>query len=73
MSAEARASRLQKIGVEKLYELNFNNILSNLTAEEFASNVICEGLGLKHVVVGADFQFGKDRSGDAADLLRFRC
>lgn len=71
MGLEARASRLQKIGVEKLYELNFNNILSNLTAEEFARNVIRDGLGLKHVVVGADFQFGKDRSGDADDLIRF--
>ena len=71
MGAEARASQLQKIGVEKLYELNFNNILSNLTAEEFASNVIMDGLGLKHVVVGADFQFGKGREGDAADLVRF--
>lgn len=71
MGFEARASQLQKIGVEKLYELNFNNILSNLTAEEFASNVIRDGLGLKHVVVGADFQFGKGRSGDAADLVRF--
>ena len=58
MGADARASQLQKIGVEKLYELNFNNILSNLTAEEFASNVIRDGLGLKHVVIGADFHFG---------------
>jgi len=71
MGAEARASQLQKIGVEKLYELNFNNILSNLTAEEFASNVIRDGLGLKHVVIGADFHFGKGRSGNAADLVRF--
>lgn len=71
MNAEARASQLQKIGVQKLYELNFNNILSNLTAEEFASNVIRDGLGLKHVVVGADFCFGKGRSGNAADLVRF--
>lgn len=71
MGAESRASQLQKIGVEKLYELNFNNILSNLTAEEFASNVIRDGLGLKHVVVGADFHFGKGRSGTAADLVRF--
>ncbi len=71
MNAEARASQLQKIGVQKLYELNFNNILSNLTAEEFASNVIRDGLGLKHVVIGADFHFGKGRSGNAADLVRF--
>jgi len=71
MGAEARASQLQKIGVEKLYELNFNNILSNLTAEEFASNVIRDGLGLKHVVIGTDFHFGKGRSGNAVDLVRF--
>ncbi len=71
MGFEARASQLQKIGVEKLFELNFNNLLSNLTAEEFASHVIKDGLGLKHVVVGADFHFGKGRSGDAADLVRF--
>jgi len=71
MGAEARASQLHKIGVEKLYELNFNNILSNLTAEEFASNVIRDGLGLKHVVIGADFHFGKGRSGTADDLIRF--
>jgi len=71
MGFEARASQLQKIGVEKLFELNFNNLLSNLTAEEFACQVIRDGLGLKHVVVGADFHFGKGRSGDAADLVRF--
>jgi riboflavin kinase/FMN adenylyltransferase len=71
MGFEARASQLQKIGVEKLFELNFNNLLSNLTAAEFASDVIKDGLGLKHVVVGADFHFGKGRSGDASDLVHF--
>ena len=30
MSAEARAHRLEKIGVEKLYQLNFNHALSSL-------------------------------------------
>ncbi|MFU1479370.1 bifunctional riboflavin kinase/FAD synthetase [Roseovarius sp. C7] len=71
MSAEARANRLEKLGVERLYELNFNAALSALTPEEFARNVICDGLGLAHVVVGADFCFGKGRAGNAADLKRF--
>lgn len=69
MNAEARAHRLEKLGVDLLYELNFNAALSSLTAEEFARNVLCDGLGLRHVVVGADFRFGKGRSGDVA-LLR---
>jgi len=71
MSAEARANRLEKLGVERLYELNFNAALSALSPEEFARNVICDGLGLAHVVVGADFCFGKGRAGNAADLKRF--
>ena len=33
--------------------------------------MIAQGLGLSHIVVGADFCFGKARSGNAADLKRF--
>ena len=71
MSAEARAHRLEKLGVERLYQLNFNAALANLTPEAFARTVIAEGLGLSHVIVGADFRFGKDRAGSAEDLVRF--
>lgn len=71
MSPEARASRLEKLGVERLYQLNFNAALSGLPPKDFARKVIAEGLGLRHVVVGADFCFGKGRSGTADDLQRF--
>lgn len=71
MGRDARAHRLEKLGVERLYELNFNAALSALTPAEFARNVITEGLGLQHVVVGADFRFGKGRAGNAADLQAF--
>lgn len=71
MSAEARASRLEKLGVERLYQLNFNAALSGLTPEAFARKVIADGLGLRHVVVGSDFCFGKGRAGTAEDLKRF--
>ena len=71
MGREARANRLQKLGVDKLYELNFNAAMAALSPQDFARNVIADGLGLRHVVVGADFCFGKGRAGDAADLERF--
>jgi riboflavin kinase/FMN adenylyltransferase len=71
MRSDTRAHRLEKLGVERLYELNFNTALSSLTPEEFARDVISEGLGLTHVVVGADFCFGKGRAGNADDLKRF--
>lgn len=68
MNAEARANRLNWLGVEKLYELTFNDTLSGLSPEDFAARVIVEGLGLKHVVVGQDFHFGAKRAGDSAKL-----
>ncbi len=71
MRGNARAHRLQKLGVQKLYELPFNAALAGLSPEEFAHNVICGGLGLSHVVVGADFCFGKGRSGTAQDMVGF--
>ena len=71
MSREARAHRLEKLGVERLYELNFNAALASLTPAEFAKNVIADGLGLAHVIVGADFCFGNGRAGTTDDLIRF--
>jgi riboflavin kinase/FMN adenylyltransferase len=71
MGSQARATRLQKLGVERLYELNFNASMAALSPREFAQNVICDGLGLRHIVVGADFCFGQGRAGTVEDLQRF--
>ena len=71
MSSAARASRLAKVGVEKLYQLPFATALASLTPFEFADKVLHRGLGLRHVMVGANFCFGKGRAGTAADLVTF--
>ena len=71
MNAEAKAHRLERLGVAHLYELAFNTRLAALTPEEFAREIIAERLGLVHVTVGADFRFGKGRAGDAAALRSY--
>lgn len=71
MNAEAKANRLERLGIEKLYEVPFNEALANLSAEDFAQEIIANRLGLAHVVVGADFCFGKGRAGTTDDLQRF--
>ncbi|SFD12714.1 bifunctional riboflavin kinase/FAD synthetase [Tropicimonas isoalkanivorans] len=68
MSAEAKAHRLAKLGVEILYELPFDTALFRLTDFEFCQQVIFERLGLAGVTVGADFRFGKGRGGNAETL-----
>ncbi|WP_138469454.1 bifunctional riboflavin kinase/FAD synthetase [Poseidonocella sp. HB161398] len=71
MNAEAKANRLAKIGVERLYQLPFSKELAALSAEDFARDVLARGLGLRHVVVGADFRFGHGREGNVAMLEEF--
>jgi riboflavin kinase / FMN adenylyltransferase len=68
MNAETRAHRLERLGVEILYEIPFDRSLVALSPREFARDVLHDGLGLAHVVVGYDFRFGRDRAGDAATL-----
>ncbi len=68
MNPEARANRLARLGVDHLYELPFDAALAALTPEEFAAQVLAAGLGIRHIVVGGDFRFGKGRAGGAAEL-----
>jgi riboflavin kinase / FMN adenylyltransferase len=68
MNAEARANRLARLGVEHLFQLPFDDDLASLSPEGFVDQVLHRGLGVAHVVVGADFCFGKGRKGTAQDL-----
>lgn len=71
MNADAKASRLAKLGVEHLFQLPFDAAMVAMSPGQFARDVIRDGLGLSHVVVGADFCFGAGRKGTATDLEAF--
>jgi riboflavin kinase / FMN adenylyltransferase len=68
MNAETRAHRLAKLGVQQLYEIPFDGTLAGMSAETFVRDVLVGGLGIRHLVAGADFRFGKGRAGDGALL-----
>jgi len=68
MNAEARAHRLAKLGIERLYQLPFDRALAGMSAEAFAREVLAQGLGVRHVAVGGDFRFGSGREGDTTTL-----
>jgi riboflavin kinase/FMN adenylyltransferase len=67
LSAE-RADALAALGCTLLYELPFNQQFSLMTAETFVAEVLCHGLGARHLTTGMDFAFGRRRGGDAAFL-----
>ena len=68
MNPQAKAHRLQRLGVETLFELRFDAALATLSPEAFVREVLARDLGLSHAVVGADFHFGKGRAGSAGTL-----
>lgn len=59
---------LRGYGVQRVLVLPFNGYLAGLTAAEFIQVILLDGLGVKHLVIGDDFRFGKDRAGDFALL-----
>ena len=64
----AKARLLERHGVDILYALHFDAAFAALSAEEFITRVLVQDLGVGHVIVGADFQFGKGRAGNRALL-----
>lgn len=68
MSLSAKVQALFAAGVDRVLCLYFNAGLASLTAEDFVRQVLVDGLGIRHLVVGDDFRFGCDRRGDFALL-----
>ncbi|MFC3079118.1 bifunctional riboflavin kinase/FAD synthetase [Phenylobacterium terrae] len=62
---------LGELGVERLYLLPFTAELAELTDREFATQVLHEGLGARHVAVGFDNSFGKGRTGSPETMRQY--
>lgn len=63
-SLRTKLELLGKLGIERVLCLRFNEALANMSPKNFMQDLLIEGLGVKHLVVGDDFRFGKARAGD---------
>ncbi|WP_264357527.1 bifunctional riboflavin kinase/FAD synthetase [Candidatus Endolissoclinum faulkneri] len=70
-TSRSRAKHLENLGVDTLFELPFDKEFAQLSAENFIDEVLLKYLGLRHVVVGYDFNFGYRRRG-TTDMLAQR-
>lgn len=46
----------------------FDEALASMSPEDFASEILCKRLGAKHVIVGTEFVFGHNKSGNLDSL-----
>ena len=55
---------LASFGVDYVLCLPFNQKLRSMSADQFIQTILLDGLKIRHLIVGDDFRFGCDRTGD---------
>ena len=61
---EEKTYLLEKNKVQHLFLKEFDEEFRNLTGEEFVKQILIDKLNVKHLIIGHDHTFGKNRSGD---------
>ena len=63
-----KAEILKSLGVDHLIITPFTRDFSNQLPDDYIKNTLVNNIGTKHIIIGYDHRFGKDRSGNLADL-----
>ena len=56
-------------GVDRFLCLRFDRQIAQMEPAAFIRDLLVEGIGVRHLVVGDDFRFGRNRAGDFGTLL----
>lgn len=67
-SLREKCMALAAAGAEQVLAVRFDRAFSRLAPQDFVHRLLIDGLGARYVLVGDDFRFGHDRSGDFATL-----
>jgi riboflavin kinase/FMN adenylyltransferase len=69
-SLDEKIDLIEKQGIDKLLILPFNKQLANITYDKFVSDYLIRRIRARHVVVGFNHHFGKDRKGTFENLQK---
>ena len=68
---DEKAAQLQELGVDHLVVKEFTKSFSRLTSLEYVRDVLVNKLKVKHIIVGYDHHFGRNRTATIDDLIEF--
>lgn len=68
---DEKATLLEKFGLDYLIIQPFDEIFSNMLAEDFVKNILVDKLNIHKIIIGHDHRFGKNRIADINDLIDF--
>jgi len=62
---------LKQFGISNLVIKEFTKEFSRLAAEDFVKNILVENLKAKHIIIGYDHHFGRNRNANIDNLKQF--
>ena len=65
-----KTSLLEPLGIEQLVLVPFNKTLASKSAETFVDEILVKTLEARHIAVGENFRFGRNREGDISTLKK---
>lgn len=67
---EQKAELIERSGIDILITIPFTRKFATITAKQFVGDLLVGKIGIKAIVIGQDYTFGKNREGNVA-LLKF--
>ncbi len=67
--AEQKTELIERTGLDVLICVPFTKEFASMSADQFIRDLLVKKIGMKAIVVGEDYRFGKNREGDI-DLMR---
>ncbi|SMP87482.1 riboflavin kinase / FMN adenylyltransferase [Epilithonimonas pallida] len=61
---EEKLELLEKSGIKNIFLKTFDEEFRNLTGTEFCEKILVNKLNVKHIIIGYDHTFGKNKSGN---------
>lgn len=66
---EQKLSLIKAAGIEIIFCIPFTRNFASISAREFVQNILLDGIGIREIVVGYDYSFGRGREGNI-ELLK---
>lgn len=70
-SIDERQTVLSQFGLDELVIKKFTKAFADLSAQDYVKQILVEELNAKHIIIGYDHHFGKNRTANIDDLKIF--
>ena len=65
---EQKCALIGEAGIDYLVVVPFSTEFSRLSATDFVLKILCGSLGMRHIIIGHDYAFGRGREGNFTTL-----